>query len=346
MVQLLLAVFLVLFSSGLCSGSEAALFSIPIIKARQLAQSKKKSASVLLKIRQNMSRPIASIVILNNIANIVGSIIVGNLTSAVLGSQWLGLCSGILTFLVIIFSEIVPKTLGERYAVPIALIVARPVLILSGLLTPLIWCIEKLTAPLAKGGSQLTTNESEIRLLAQIGQQEGVIERDESEMIQRVFQLNDKTAIDLMTPRVAMTYLRGKAVLQDVKPHIFSSQHTRIVITGETIDDILGFALKSEFLMAMIEGQHSAEIATFAHKVQFVPEQERADQLLLTFQKSRQHLAVVVDEYGGVSGVITLEDILEVLTGEIVDETDQVVDLQQLAKRQRRRNILHKSDDS
>ena len=338
MLRLFLAIFLVLLSSAICSGSEAALFSISLIKVRQLAQSKNKSSLALLNIRKNMSRPIASIVILNNIANIVGSIVVGNITTSVLGSEWLGLCSGILTFLVIIFSEIIPKTLGERHSEKISLFVAQPVLLLARMLTPLIWLIEKITSPFTKGGTKFTTNESEIRLLAQIGHQEGVIEEDESEMIQKVFQLNDKAAYELMTPRVIITYLKGELTLGEARDTIINSQHSRIIIIGETKDDIIGFALKDELLMAIIAGKYQDNILKFAHKIQFVYKLERADKLLLTFQKSRQHLAVVVDEYGGVLGVITLEDILEVLTGEIVDETDRAVDLQELA-RKRRKNI-------
>ena len=123
-----------------------------------------------------------------------------------------------LTFLVIIFSEIIPKTLGEGHAERISLIVARPILGITRLLTPAVWCLEKLTAPFTKQqGHKLTTNEAELKLLATIGQQEGVIEDDESEMIHRIFELKDVTAADLMTPRVTMTYVKGKQSLIDAK---------------------------------------------------------------------------------------------------------------------------------
>jgi CBS domain containing-hemolysin-like protein len=320
------------------------LFSIPLLKVRKLAQSGKSSALALLTIREKMNRPITTIVILNNVVNITGSIFVGGLATSVLGNQWLGLFSGILTFLIIICSEIIPKTLGENYAEKISLAVARPVLGLTRLLTPLVWSVEHITAPFTKDGSRLTTNEAEIKLLAKIGHKEGVIEDDEVQMIQRIFDLNDLTAADLMTPRVTMTYIKGNMTLAEAKDTLIASQHSRIVVIQDTPDDVLGVVFKDELLAAMVEGQHDHMVAEFVHETKFVPETIRADQLLPMFQKTRQHLAVVVGPYGGISGVVTLEDVLEVVTGEIVDESDTIEDLQEFA-RKRREHVLSKTGE-
>lgn len=344
MSELILAVFIVLLSSALCSGSEAALFSVPLVKVRQLAQSNHKTAQTLLTIRENMSRPIATIVILNNIANIVGSIVVGRIAADVLGSQWLGVFSGVLTFLVIIFSEIIPKTLGERFAERISLLVARPVYSLTYIFTPVVWSIEKLTSPITKGRTTPTTDEAEIKLLAKIGQQEGIIEEDELEMIQHVFSLNDVTAGDLMSPRVVMTYLQKELTLGETREQVMASPHSRIIVIGESIDDVLGIVLKDELLKAIINQREAEPITNFVHTVQMVPESIRADVLLRAFQQGRQHLAVVIDEWGGLAGVITLEDVLETLTGEIIDETDKFVDLQEVARRRNRRKLLSGRD--
>jgi CBS domain containing-hemolysin-like protein len=281
-----------------------------------------------------MNRPIATIVILNNIANIVGTSVVVRVATKVLGDQWLGLVSGILTFLVILFSEIIPKTVGERYSDQIALVIARPVAGLTRILTPLIWCIEKITNPLTAGGNRFTTDEAEIKLLAKMGQEAGTIEDDEFEMIRKIFNLNDMTAADLMTPRVVMTYLKGDLTLTEAKKDILNSPHSRIIVIGETPDQVTGVALKTELLAGIIEGELDQAISNFTYKVHFVLGRKRANQLLSIFQQTRQHLAVVVDEYGGVSGVVTLEDVLEVLTGQLVDETDTIVDLQEFARKQ------------
>ena len=335
MLVLVIAIGVVLLSSAICSGSEAALFSVPIVKVRRLAQSNRSEALALLSIREQMNRPIATIVILNNIANIVGTSVVTILASKVLGSQWLGLVSGTLTFLVILFSEIIPKTVGERYSEQIALVIARPVSGLTRILTPLVWCIEKVTTPLTAGSNSFTTDEAEIQLLAKMGQEAGTIEDDEFEMIRKIFNLNDMMAADLMTPRVVMTYLKGDLTLAEAKADILTSPHSRIIVIGETLDEVTGVALKTELLAGIIQGKLDQPISNFAYTVQFVLGRKRADQLLSIFQQTRQHLAVVVDEYGGVSGVVTLEDVLEVLTGQLVDETDTIDDLQEFARKRK-----------
>ena len=234
----------------------------------------------------------------------------------------------------ILFSEIIPKTLGERYSDQIALVIARPVAGLTRILTPLIWCIEKITNPLTAGSNSFTTDEAEIKLLAKMGQEAGTIEDDEFEMIRKIFDLNDMTAADLMTPRVVMTYLKGDLTLAEAKEDILNSPHSRIIVIGETPDQVTGVALKTELLAGIIQGKLDQSISHYADKVHLVLGGKRANQLLSIFQQTRQHLAVVVDEYGGVSGVVTLEDVLEVLTGPLVDETDTVVDLQEFARKQ------------
>jgi CBS domain containing-hemolysin-like protein len=342
MLTLLLVVVTVITGSALCSLTETVLLSVPEIKVKQWAEKKKPSALALLAIKQKMSRPIATVVILNNIFNIVGSIIIGSLATNILGDAWLGLFSGILTFLIILFGEILPKTLGERNAENLALFLVFPVKFITFIFTPLVWLTERAMSPFTKGKSLPTTNEAEIRLLARIGGTEGVIEADEAEMIHRVFQLNDLTAADLMSPRIIITYLRGDLTLEECQQEIIDSEHTRILIVKESIDEVIGIALKQELLAALIKGKKAEKLADIARSVTFVPETIRADYLLKKFQEIRQHLMVVLDEYGGVAGVITLEDVLEVLTGEIVDETDKRIDLQAIAKTKRARLLSAK----
>ena len=334
MTILILCVVVVLVVSGACSGSEAALFSVSTVRVKQFLVDSKSGSRALASIKERMARPIAAIVIVNNLANIVGSIMVGAVATSVLGSQWLGVVSAVLTFLVIVFSEIIPKTIGEQYCDRIALWVAPPVQLLARLLIPLIWLIERVTAPLTRGRRSTTTNEAEIRLLARIGLKEGVIEADESRMIQRVFMMNDTVAADMMTPRVVMTTLPGDAPVGTRQEDIVGSQHSRIVVTGQNRDDVVGVAMKSDLLAGLLGGQGDRQVQDFAVPVQSVAKGDASDDLLRLFQSSHQHIAVVRDEFGGVAGVVTLEDVLEVITGEIVDETDRAVDLQEVARRQ------------
>lgn len=336
MLNIIFVVLIVLAGSAICACAETALFSVSRVRVKQLAQSKKPAAIVLQSIRSKMNRPIATIVILNNIFNIVGSIVIGSLAASVLGDAWLGLFSSVLTFLIIVCGEIVPKTIGERYSEPIALFVAIPVQFLTVIFTPLVWLMEQITSPFTQRRKLPTTNEAEIRFLTTIGYKEGVIEDDEAEMIQRVFQLNDLTAAELMTPRVIVTFLDGNYTLAESQDNIIASEHTRILVIEESIDRVIGYCLKDELLTAIIKGREKQQINQLLRPVHYVPETIKADKLLKTFQANREHLMVVLDEYGGVAGVVTLEDVLEVLTGEIVDETDRIIDLQEIARKKRK----------
>jgi CBS domain containing-hemolysin-like protein len=342
MLTLLLVVIVVIIGSSFCALAETVLLSISEIKVKQWAQSKTIPALTLLKIKKKMNRPIATVVILNNIFNIVGSIIIGSLAAGILGDAWLGLFSGLLTFLIIILGEILPKTVGQKYAENLALLLALPVQYLTFFLSPLVWLIEKITEPLTQGKNLPTTNEAEIRLLTNIGSTEGVIEADEADMIHRVFHLNDLSASDLMTPRIIITYLKGDLTLAECQENIIKSEHTRILIVQDSIDEVIGVALKQELLAAIIQGRQEEPVANLARPAKFVPKTIRANHLLKNFQEIRQHLMVVIDEYGGVSGVVTLEDVLEVLTGEIVDETDKIIDLQEIARKKRARLLISK----
>jgi CBS domain containing-hemolysin-like protein len=342
MLTLVAVVLLVLISSGLCSGSEAALLSVPLSKARQLAETGGPAARALLVLRERLTRPISAIVILNNVANIAGSMMVAAVATQVLGDAWLGIFSGVMTLLIILFSEILPKSLGERYAIEVSLALSRPLLALVWVLTPVLWLVEKITEPL-RGGELKTTDEAEIRFLVRTGTHEGEIEPDESEMILNVFRLNDVTARDILTPRVAMSTLPVDARLAEVRRELEESQHSRMVVVGEDIDDVRGLVLRVDLLVALAHDRDHDPVVDYLYDVLFVPETERADHLLSRFQREKQHLAVVTGPYGGVSGVVTLEDVLEVITGEIVDETDLAVDLQEVARRRamamaRRRN--------
>jgi CBS domain containing-hemolysin-like protein len=334
MTTLIIAILIVLISSAICSSAEAALFSVSVIKVKQLAEEDTKSGNALLNIKTDMNRPIAAIVVLNNVANIVGSIVIGGLATEVLGNKWIGYFSAALTFMVIIFSEIIPKTLGERYADKLSLMVSRPILFVSKIMSIVLWFIEKITYPITgKSPVKYTTNESEIKLLASIGDKEGVIESKESTFIKKVFELNDTTAKMIMTPRVSMTYLEGNDTLESVKDAVIKSQHSRIVVVGDTVDDIIGIAMKEDLLVHLINSEGGKMVKGLVRTAQFVEEHKTAQELLELFQDKRYHLAVVIDFYGGVSGVVTLEDVLEVLTGEIVDETDSVTDMQEISKR-------------
>jgi CBS domain containing-hemolysin-like protein len=332
MLELIGAVLLLIIASALCSGTEAAIFSLPITKARQMAE-KGRTGRTVCDIREHPARPISVIVILNNLANIVGTYFIAALATSRLEGVWATAFPFLLTAAVILLSEILPKTIGERYHAKIAWFMARPLYWATFLMTPIVWGIELFTGFLVRHrGNIATTSENEIKALVRIGEQEGVIEDDERNLISRVFEMNDKTAYEIMTPRTALTWIRGIEPISVAKDKIGTSQHSRIVVVGETLDDVKGIIHKSTILRLLVDGyDENALVEDHTETVNFFHEETPTDDLLEHFKSSRVHLAVVLDDYGGLSGIVTLEDVLEVLTGEIVDETDRHTDMQQVA---------------
>lgn len=317
----LIAAFIVIFLSALCSGTEAALFAIPLIRVKQLVEEKVKGALVLLKIKENMNRPISMIVIFNNVSNISGTIVVASLAEQEFGTEGLWATTFLLPVIVIIFSEILPKTIGEQHAESLALSLAKSVNFVTWVLTPVIMFLEFLISFFVKGKAELPlTDEKQIRFLTQIGHEEGIIEKEESEMIHRVFELNDIDARSLMTPRVKMTSFQANMTLGEAREEIVKSRHSRMILVGENPDDVLGMVYKSELLVAMVDDVFDKPLKAYKHAIQFVPEQASADKLLQKFRESHSKLAIVTDQYSGVAGVVTIADVLEVLTGKMKAE--------------------------
>lgn len=332
MLTLVIAIIALLITSGLTSLVEASLFSISLSKVKQLSESKSKSSLVLLGIKENMESSIATLVFINNAANIFGSIVVGNIAGTLLNNFWLGIFSAALTLVIIIVSEIVPKTIGEIYCDTVAPIVARPLKLLTTVMFPIVFVINKITSPITKNRKDLTTSEEELVFLAEVGETQGVIEKDEANIIKRVFTMKDKTARDIMTPRVNMSYLYGSDKIEDVLDEIKSSEHSRIIVIGETPDDVLGVAMKSDMLIAYnechgVKCENPPHVSDVMSDIHSFAETDCADEMLEYFKKSKKHIALVMDEFNGVSGVVTLEDVVEIIFGEIMDETDKTEDL-------------------
>ncbi len=322
MFTLILTVLAVLIASALASGTEAALFAVSYPEVLAAVDQRRRGALALRRLQQDLTHPIMAIVIWNNLANIGGSILVGALVTRQLGSAWLGAFSALLTLLVIIFSEIVPKALGERNALAIGLWVAQPVQLLTRLMSPLIALLDLIVRPLAPPTVR-RTSEDEIRALTRQGRREGVIEQDESEIIQRVFRMNDTTAGMIMTPLAQVDTLEASRPIGELTDWVREVTHTRIPLhRADDINSVVGVVNVREILLALAEGQRDRPVAALAMDAWFVPSSMRSDDLMREFQQRKQHLAVVVDGLGTLQGVVTLEDVLEELVGEIEDETD------------------------
>lgn len=321
MFTIFIIFLLVLVLDGIVSVTEAAFFATPINRVRFLADQKKISAKILLNLKTHSSRPIATLLALSNILTLVGAVVIGAKTVEVFGSSAVGVTSAIFTFVVMVFAEILPKRLGERWAENYMLPAAPFLKAISVVFTPLVWFIELMVKPFSVRSPQ-SISEDELMYLARLGSKEGIIEEDESALIQRVFRLNDITAFDVMTPRPEVFFLDGNRTLGDVKEEIMLSHHSRVPVFDGTRDNILGIVYQRELLGALARQDYNHLIREYVREALFVPESRVVDALLKDFQEKKIHLAVVVDGNGGVAGVVGLEDILEELVGEVIEETD------------------------
>ena len=323
MTTLVLLVLALVLASGLTSMSEAALFSVPISKVYLARDANRSGGGRLAAIKENMQRPISALVILNNLINILGSVMVGYKAAEDLGDGYKGAFAGVLTFLIIVFSEIIPKTVGERYSLGISLGAAIPLTLITWILWPAILVIEQIARPFSGKASKDVTSEEEIRMMADMGNKAGLISGDESRLISNAFRLNDVTAREIMSHRLDLASLENDTPLEEINPSDLDMTHSRFVVTrAGDLDDIAGIIYLRDLLLALAGDRTGLKVGDLKKPAHMVHDSTPAHQLLHQFQVKRQHLFVVLDEYGGTSGVVSLEDVLEELVGEIIDETD------------------------
>jgi CBS domain containing-hemolysin-like protein len=338
MVLFLFTVFIVMAVSATCSLTEAALYSVRTPYVRQLAESGSRSGRVLQSFKENMERPIAAILILNTIANTAGAAIAGAEANFLFGPRVLVAFSVAFTLAILFFSEIIPKTLGVAYNRPVAVRLARPVNAMIFLLSPLLWLVGAVSKRITPRGPVIAFPEDEVRHMAMLSAEEGSILRFEAELVKNALALDQVTAKDIMTPRTVVQKLSSDMTVRDVAGGIQEWTFSRIPIYDqEDPEKWVGVVLSRDVLTALAHDRFDQRIGTLARPLDFVPERTRGHVLLRDFLKNRRHLSAVVDEYGSIVGIVTLEDILESVLGEeIMDEMDITADLQELAKRKRR----------
>jgi len=255
MTGLILLIVGVLIFSAFFSGAEAALLSISQAEVETFLREKRKGALVLKSVQQSLNRAIIGIVIMNNIVNIVGSVLVGNRVLHLYGDAMLAITTAALTFSVIIFSEILPKSIGIHYAHRVAIPVAFPIRALTTVLLPVIVLMEKMTDLFKRGEARKIGTEQQIRSLATIGRKAGHIESDEGQLVHRAFILNDKTAHDIMTPLKDIVYLEEGEKIEEAVQKVFRENHSRYPVAGRSINDIRGVVMSYDILQAVVEGQ-------------------------------------------------------------------------------------------
>lgn len=326
LIQLIILVILV-FLSGFFSSAETSMTTVNHIHIQALAEQGNKNAIILNKVISDSGKMLSTILIGNNIVNMAASSLMTTFTIQVFGNVYVGLATGILTLIILLFGEITPKTLASIHSEKIALSYARSIYILMIVLTPIVFLVGKLgngVMFLLKVDPNAKTNtmtEHELRTLVNVSQEDGVIEREEQQMIYNVFDFGDSTARDVMIPRIDMSFINVDNTYDELMTIFRQVMHTRYPVYEDDTDNIIGIINVKDLLMYP-DGQEFS-IRKILRPPYFTYEYKATADLMVEMRKASVNLAIVLDEYGSTAGLVTLEDLLEEIVGEIRDEYDE-----------------------
>ena len=319
--QIALLVFL-LFLSGFFSSAETALFTISRIKARHMAKIGGRTDKLIKKMKDDPHRLLSTILIGNNIVNVASSAMATSIAIDIFRSNAVGIATGVMTLLILVFGEIFPKSIATRFNVIIARFVILPICWISILFFPLIKVLDFIPLLLGKAKNRPTITEEELITIVEVGEEEGQIKQEEKELIRNIFEFDNTSTSEIMTPRSDMFVIDADEGLP--LKAIIKSGFTRIPVMEKNIDNIIGILNIKDFFMHVAFGRKKPNIRNIMRQPYFIPENKKLDTLLQQFKERKDHMAIVVDEHGGVAGLVTLEDVLEEIVGEISDETDKV----------------------
>ena len=312
--------------SGFFSGLEVALVGIPKSKVIQLFHEGKKGSKALHKLKTNPSWMMSSVNLGNNLVNVGASALATSLAIRLFGNDGLGIAVGVMTFLILVFGEITPKTYCNANSTKIALRFAPVLLAFSYAFYPVVKFFEVITRGVVKlTGSRYTPppiTEEDIKGVIDQGLAENAIEKDEMKLVHRALKFDDIAIRSVMTPRIKMFTLNSKMLLFEALPQINQSGHSRIPIYGDTKEDIVGFIHARDILKELEKDNKMISLEQIARKPVFASQEKMVSSLLKEMQGRRIHMAIVIDEHNGVEGLVTLEDLVEEIVGEIEDETD------------------------
>lgn len=352
MTLLFFFLFLALFVSFLCSIMEAVLLSTPMSFLNVKKEKGHKSAKIFIKLKNNVERPLSAVLALNTIAHTIGAAGVGVQATKIFGEYYFGITTAVLTFLILIFSEIIPKTIGARYWRNLALASGVIINIMVIITYPLVILIQYMTSVFSMKENEQSLSREEISSMAAIGKEEGVFDEKESKLIQNIIRLKDVKVSEIMTPRVVITIADEKMPLEEFLANKDFLYFSRIPIYSEKEDNITGYVLRQTVFEKLAEDKTNLKLQDIKREVVFVPKFQTIMNVWDILLQKKEHIAIVVDEYGGIDGIVTMEDIIETLLGlEILDEKDKITDMQQYArerwnKRKIKYDIIDKLDEN
>jgi CBS domain containing-hemolysin-like protein len=335
MLLLIFYLCLAIMVSFLCSVLEAVLLSITPSYAASLAQKGSSLGAKVKELKQNVDKPLSAILSLNTIAHTIGAAGVGAQASLVFGAEYLGYVSGVLTLLILILSEIIPKSIGASYWKQLTPFTVNVLSIITKVLYPLVLISQVITKWLASGKEEKSITRGELAVMTDIGEKEGVFQEGESRVIKNMLRFNSIMVKDVMTPRTVVLASDENLTIQELFDDKKFLRVSRIPIYQGNIDQVVGFIHKHDLLDKMASDERTLPLTSIKRQIMIVPEDTRVPALFEQFLKKREHIALAVDQYGGMSGIVTMEDVLETLLGlEIVDEFDSTQDMQALAREQ------------
>ena len=331
-IYIIMAVAIAL--SALCSTLEATLLSTPISFITGLEEKGVKGAKRLKKQKQSSERPISAILCVNTIANTVGASIVGSLVYEVYGDALVGIFSTIFTLMILIFAEIIPKTVGACYwrslAIPASMIIDMMIF----LTFPLVWILEKMQKLISGRSTQVSVSREDISAMVSVATEEEVIEKEEKKMIQNLLKLDEVTAHEIMTPSAVVEMAEADMTVREF--YQSDNTHSRILVFDPENDEyVMGYVLRQTVLEKMAEDSFDLKLEEITRPIMTFSESDSVSDIWEKLIEKKEQISVIIDEYGSMRGIVTMEDVIETMLGqEIVDETDEVVDMQEYAKEQ------------
>jgi CBS domain containing-hemolysin-like protein len=324
MMEIVTLLVLLVFS-GVFSGSETALVTLSLARVEALVKEGRTGAKALYQLKKDPSRMLTTILIGNNLVNIAASALATVMATREFGSAGPGIAVGVLTLFILVFGEITPKSLATRYSERMSLFIAVPLLIFMRLIYPLVWFFGHFTSwihRLTGGKGDPTVTESELIGMLGYGVEEGAIEHNEQKIIERVFAFNDLKVRDVMTPKGKIFSLDKMLTVAEALPVVSQERYSRIPLFEGQNDNFTKVLYLRDLLRASADGQLDKQLGNIGHEPLFVSQYQAIDDLFATLRRRNRLFSIVVDEYGDVRGIVTLEDLLEELVGEIYDESD------------------------
>lgn len=319
--------------SFLCSILESTLMSTPISYITMREEDGYKPAARFKEYKQDSSRPIAAILSLNTIANTIGAAGVGRQATLLFGSQWFGLVSAVTTVLILVFSEIIPKTIGTTRWRSLMGFSTAAIRSLIFLMYPLVLLIELFSRMITPEEMESSVSRDEVSAMANVAEEEGDLEEDENTIIQNLISMDEVTAYDVMTPRVVCEIAPESMTLKSFYKNKHFRHHSRIPVYAGDDEYITGYILRMEALQLMAEDKFDLTLGEIRRDIATFDEDTPLDQIWDEMLSKDEQIAIIINEYGSFQGILTLEDVIETLLGsEIVDENDTVRDMQQLAR--------------